>query len=144
MTTINQQSTTLIQMWTQNTAINRKLDANLGAVHGIGLAEFMVLHHLNASPQLMQRRIDLASLLCRSASGITKMLNPMEKIGLVSKEVNPRDARVSLVKLTARGLKTYQQASNTLNQISTNVMLSLETADVEQLSGYLTGLNLSA
>ncbi len=142
MTTINQASKTLIQLWTQATTINRKLDANLGAVHGIGFAEFMVLHHLNAAPQLMQRRIDLASLLSRSASGITKMLNPMEKIGLVSKEVNPRDARVSLVKLTESGLKTYQQASDSMNQIAAGALGKLNPADVMLLDGFLTELNL--
>lgn len=138
---INQASKTIINLWSQTTAISRKLDASLGAVHGIGFTEFLLLHHLKASPQLMMRRIDLADVLCRSASGVTKMLNPMEKIGLVSKEVNPRDARVSLVKLTPSGLKAYQQACNSLNQISSDVFQFIESADAEQLDGLVSGLN---
>ncbi|WP_223788158.1 MarR family winged helix-turn-helix transcriptional regulator [Marinicella meishanensis] len=137
----NANTQTLIQLWTQTNALVRQLDAHLGAVHGLGFAEYMALHHLNAAPQLMLRRIDLARVLCRSASGVTKMLNPMEKVGLVSKQVNPRDARVSLVKLTAAGLRSYQQANNSLNQLSAGVFQHLDTADAEQLHGLLSGLS---
>ena len=136
----NTNTQTLIQLWTQTNALVRKLDAHLGAVHGLGFAEYMALHHLNAAPQLMLRRIDLARVLCRSASGVTKMLNPMEKVGLVSKEANPRDARVSLVKLSAAGLRTYQQANNTLSQLSDDVFQHVSSADAEQLHGLLSGL----
>lgn len=142
MTNSNQQSTTLIQFWTKNTAIVRKLDASIGAVHGIGFTEYLVLHYLNASPNQLMRRIDLAESLGRSASAVTKMLNPMEKIGLVSKEANPRDARVSLVKLTNSGLKTYQQASHTMNQLAASIFKRIDSVDIKQIQGLLSGLNI--
>lgn len=142
MTNSNQQSTTLIQLWTKNTAIVRKIDASLGAVHGIGFTEYLVLHHLNASTHRLMRRIDLAEALGRSASAITKMLNPMEKIGFVSKENNPRDARVSLVKLTATGLNSYQQATNTVNQIAAEIFQRIDSTDTEQMHGLVSGLNV--
>lgn len=137
----NDHSTTLIKLWTKTTAINRSLDARLGSIHGIGFTEFMALHHLYASPELKMRRTDLAKALCRSASAVTKMLNPMEKIGLVTKETNPRDLRSSMVKLTAVGLKKFQQASNTLNQMSGEVFQYLDPHGGEQLGGLLTRLN---
>ncbi|MFC3195330.1 MarR family winged helix-turn-helix transcriptional regulator [Marinicella sediminis] len=136
----NQQSDTLIKLWAQTTAITRKLDASLGAVHGIGFAEYMLMHRLHLAAQHTMRRIDLAHELCRSASGVTKMLNPMEKIGLVAKDINPRDARVSLVKLTATGEQTYQQASNTLNQISAEVFSHIDSADTGTMHGLVAGL----
>lgn len=49
------------------------------------------------------RRIDLADSVGLSPSAVTRLLAPMEKPGLVEKEANPRDARVSLVKLSTAG-----------------------------------------
>lgn len=91
---------------------------------------------------MLLRRIDLAESMGRSASAITKMLNPMEKIGLVGKESNPRDARVSLVKLTNTGQKTYEQASNTLNQLSTAILSKLDSTDTDSLHGFLNALDV--
>ncbi|MDZ7871614.1 MAG: MarR family transcriptional regulator [Rheinheimera sp.] len=47
-----------------------------------------------------RRRSDLVELVGLSPSGITRLLLPLEKIGRVEKERNPRDARVSLVILS--------------------------------------------
>jgi DNA-binding MarR family transcriptional regulator len=131
----------LMLLWSKTHAISKKMDASLGAIHGIGFAEYMALHQLNAAPQSMIRRIDLAHQLHRSASGVTKMLNPMEKIGLVSRESNPRDARVSLVRLTDTGRQTYQQASNTLEQLTAEVFAHLDGADTHTLHGLLDGIS---
>ena len=130
----------LMLLWSKTHASSKKMDASLGAIHGIGFAEYMALHQLNAAPQSMIRRIDLANQLHRSASGVTKMLNPMEKIGLVSRETNPRDARVSLVKLTGTGRQTYQQASNTLEQLTAEAFSQLNAADTQTLHGLLDGI----
>jgi DNA-binding MarR family transcriptional regulator len=42
----------------------------------------------------------------------------MEKIGLVEREVSPRNARASLVKITSVGEKIFGDASVTLKQKS--------------------------
>lgn len=65
---------------------------------------------------MMMRRIELAESIGLSASGITRLLLPMEKTGLVTKEVNPRDARVSLVKLTKTGKQMFNDSEKSLNQ----------------------------
>jgi DNA-binding MarR family transcriptional regulator len=78
----------------------RRFDAGLG---GLGLSEFMILFHLSLAEDEKMRRIDLAEALGLTASGITRLLLPMEKIGLVKKEVNERDARVSFVQLAPGG-----------------------------------------
>ncbi len=134
-------SSTLVELWTKSTLITRKLDATLGAIHGIGFAEYMVLRHLTQAPNQLLRRIDLAHLLGRSASGITKMLNPMEKIGLVSKEVNPRDARVSLVKITTTGQQVFNEASKSLNQTADHILGRVKPPQVNDLLSLLQALN---
>jgi DNA-binding MarR family transcriptional regulator len=51
-----------------------------------------------------------------SASGVTRLLNPMQKVGLISKEEVARDARVSLVTLTSTGENILKQASTSFDQ----------------------------
>ncbi len=82
----------------------KKIDRHL-SVHGIAFSEFMVMYHISLAPQQTIRRIDLAQEVGMSASGITRLLNPMEKIKLIEKEVNPRDARVSFVRLSNAGVE---------------------------------------
>lgn len=90
--------------------LNRKLDRHLGAVHGIGITEFRVLSILATAPTLTLSRIELADALGLTASGVTRLLSPMVKIGLVEKQANARDARVSLVKLSKSGKVRYEES----------------------------------
>ena len=96
--------------------IVKRLDSTLGSIHGIGLTEYLVLNALSAIPTQSLRRIDIAESLGKTASGITRVLLPMEKIGLIVKDTNARDARVSLVKITDSGVTIFQDARNTMQQ----------------------------
>ncbi len=84
--------------------------------HGISFTEYLVLRELANAANNRMRRIDLAQAVGLSASGVTRLLNPMEKIGLITKEEAPRDARVSLVALTSAGESVFQDASVTFGQ----------------------------
>ncbi len=61
------------------------------------------------------------------------MLSPMEKIGLVSRDTNPRDARVSLVKITPAGETVFKQALKTLNQQAENLFKKLDSSNLDHL-----------
>ena len=76
--------------------MQKNLDRAL-SVHGIGVSEFMILHTLFISEEQFMSRINLASSISLTASAITKLIAPMEKLNLVDKEKNERDARMSLV-----------------------------------------------
>lgn len=137
---LSPQSTTITRIWTLHASLNRSLEARLGNIHGIGLTEYMVLMHLHNAPDQTLRRIDLAEAVCRTASGVTRMLLPMEKIGLVKKNTNPRDARVSLVTITRAGEKIFNDASVTMNEKSQQLLRHLSDKQVDQLSGILDRL----
>lgn len=77
--------------------LSRSLDAKLG---WLGFNDFLVLYHLSKNTEWKLRRIDLAEKVWLTASWVTRLLLPMEKIGLVKKEINPSDARVSQVSIT--------------------------------------------
>ena len=111
----------------------KKIDQRLSA-HGISFTEFMVMYHLNAAPNKTMRRIDLAESVGLSASGVTRLLSPMEKIKLVQKEVNPRDARVSLVKLSKTGQQVFKDAFVSFEESANSLM---QVLDSKQLTKFL-------
>ena len=82
------------------TRLSRRLDSGL---NGISLNEFIIMYHLSQNPDGRMRRIDLADKLGLTASGITRLLLPMEKIGLIKREADDNDARVSYVVLDRGG-----------------------------------------
>ena len=122
MNKISKEMSFIINMWSVNSIISKKLDASLGSVHGIGFTEYMILFHLNKSHNKAMRRIDLANNIGLTASGITRIVSPMEKIGVVMKERNPRDARVSLVKITSAGEVILGDATLSIKQNSKRLL----------------------
>lgn len=82
------------------TELARRLDSRLG---GLGLNEFVILYALGQAEGQKMRRVDLAEKVGLTASGVTRLLLPMEKIGLVKREINENDARSSLVVLAPGG-----------------------------------------
>lgn len=120
-------------LWLNTAIISKHLDNSLGAVHGIGLTEYMVLLNLAEAPNQSLRRVDIAEALARTASGITRMLMPMEKIGLIQKELNERDARVSLVKITAAGEELLKNASVTLDAKAEALLKNLDVKKADKL-----------
>lgn len=116
MKTIPKEMLFIINLWSVNSIISKKVDASLGAVHGIGFTEYMILFHLNNSHNKTMRRIDLANSIGITASGVTRIVSPMEKIGIVNKELNQRDARVSLVKITSAGEVILGDATLSIKQ----------------------------
>jgi DNA-binding MarR family transcriptional regulator len=80
-----------------------------GGLDGIGFNEFVILFHLNQAEGGKMRRIDLAEKMGLTASGVTRILAPMEKIGLVKREASKGDARVSFVAITASGKRNLKE-----------------------------------
>jgi DNA-binding MarR family transcriptional regulator len=104
------------------------------SVHGIGLSEYLVLHQLFIAPKQKMRRIDLAERVGLSPSGITRLLNPMEKIGLIEKEENPRDARVSLVAFSKAGERVYEEAQISFQHASTALFEPFDSKQLDTFS----------
>lgn len=126
----------IISLSVLQTQMLKKVDQQL-SLHGISFTEFTVMHHLNNAPNYSMRRIDLAEAVGLSASGVTRLLLPMEKINLVEKELNPRDARVSLVKLSDAGIALFQDALQSFEIGAANATRGLEASQIQQLQSLL-------
>lgn len=105
--------------------IQKRVGAALSA-HGISLSEYLVLNQLYVATNQKMRRSDLAEQVGLSPSGVTRLLNPMEKIGLIEKSDNPRDARVSLVALSETGKKITEEAKISFECSSVTLFESLD------------------
>jgi DNA-binding MarR family transcriptional regulator len=61
----------------------------------------------------MLRRVDLAASVLLTASGITRLLEGLERSGFVRKETCDSDGRVSYAKLTDEGAAKLREAAVT-------------------------------
>jgi len=88
-----------IRLTRAQSATVRRLD-NVLSIHGLSFNDFLILYYLEKAPESKLRRIDLAERLGVTASGVTRSLLPLEKLGQVARQQDPRDARVGYAVLT--------------------------------------------
>jgi DNA-binding MarR family transcriptional regulator len=123
-------------------ALVRRFDATLSGLHGVSFADLMVLLQLGRAPGGRMRRVDLAHALGLSASGVTRGLIPLERIGLVVREPDPRDARVAYAALTTTGRERLAEMLASAEQVAADVFAAESWSDgaLGQLSGLLEAL----
>jgi DNA-binding MarR family transcriptional regulator len=102
-------------------AVTRQLSARLETAHGLTLSDFDVLVQLYHAPEHSLRRVDIARAVLLTASGITRLLDGLERAGWVEKRSCESDARVSYAVLTEAGLAKIEAARET------------HVADIEEL-----------
>ena len=121
------------------TLVVRSLDQPLGGHHGLGLNDLAVLLELKAAPSQTLRRVELARRLAVTTSGIARQLAPLERIGLVTRESNPADARLALVVLTARGAEVADEAAATGEEAAREALARLWSPEERAALGGLLG-----
>jgi DNA-binding MarR family transcriptional regulator len=111
------QATDRLQSWVSflraHAAITRQLNADLLNDHGLTLSDYEVLLRLSNAENRMMRRVDLAESVLLTASGITRLLDGLERSGYVEKAACASDARVSYAKLTPAGNRKLAEAAET-------------------------------
>ena len=106
-----------------------RADAELGGVHGLGLSDFAALHHLADAPGTRLRRVDLARRLALTPSGVTRLLGPLERRGIVTREQDGNDARATYAVLTRSGKALVKDATSTVAAIAASLLGSLGAKD---------------
>ncbi len=125
-------STYLIQHALLASRMTKTVDGQL-SVHGISFTEYLIMYHLNGAPSQTMRRIELAEHVGISASGVTRLIAPMEKIKIVEKEANPRDARQSLVKLSKTGQRLFTESTVSFEHCANELLRNLSENQLEKL-----------
>jgi DNA-binding MarR family transcriptional regulator len=115
---------------------------NRGLGSGIGFNDFIILYYLNQEQGGRMRRIDLAEKIALTASGVTRLLLPMEKIGLIEREASDSDGRVSYVKLAPGGKRLLEQAMEDAEALSEEFLSSTKVKGMEDISEIFTYFSL--
>jgi DNA-binding MarR family transcriptional regulator len=87
-----------------------RLDRRLQEQVGIQLTWYEVLAQLSSSSSGMMPMKQLAESVSLSKSGITRLIDRMERAGLVQRHACTADGRVCFAGLTRRGLSVLQMA----------------------------------
>jgi DNA-binding MarR family transcriptional regulator len=94
-------------------ALLRELDRELEEGHGLPLTHYEVLLHLWNAPEHRLRMTDLANSVLLSQSGLTRLVDRMERAGYVVREPCAADRRVLYARLTDAGRARFAEAGPT-------------------------------
>jgi DNA-binding MarR family transcriptional regulator len=92
-------------------ATTRLLSAELDSEHGLTLNDYEALLVLSRADGRRMRRVDLARRLLLTPSGITRLLEGLERAGLVERATCEADLRVTYAQLTDAGAEKVEAAS---------------------------------
>ena len=122
-------------------ASTRALNAQLLADHGLTLSDYEVLLRLAWSPDRRMRRVDLAEEVLLTASGITRLLDGLEKAGWVERGTCDSDRRVVYAVLTESGLtKLREAAASHVAQVEELFAERFDAAEIEAVGNLLSRL----
>ncbi len=122
-------------------AATRQLNAQLSAEHGLTVSDFEVLLRLGQAPDRRLRRVDLAGELLLTASGMTRLLDGLERAGYVDRAACPGDRRVVHAVLTDAGLdKLRDAAASHFAQVDGLFRARFEDSELGELAELLSRL----
>lgn len=93
--------------------IIRVLEAELIAAEDLSLASYDVLVQLAEAPERRLRMTELADAVLLSRSGVTRLVDRLERVGLVSRGPVEGDGRGVAAQLTEDGLSRLRVAART-------------------------------
>lgn len=95
-------------------SVLKALDAEMEAVHGLQLTSYEVLIELAESPERKMRMCDLADSVQLSRSGMSRLVDRLERDGLLCRAACANDARGQFACITEAGLELLERARPTL------------------------------
>jgi DNA-binding MarR family transcriptional regulator len=93
--------------------LTRELDAQLAREHKLPLSSYEVLLFLADAPEGRMRMSDLAESVLLSRSGLTRLVDRLEREGLLKRERCESDARGLFAEITPEGRRLFDAARRT-------------------------------
>lgn len=109
-------------------SLAKLLDAELEEQHGLPMTSYEVLHFLAGSEKGRMRMCDLAEQAQMSRSGLTRLVDRLERDGLLERCSCEHDARGAYACLTATGRERLCEARSTHRSVVREHFLSLFSA----------------
>ena len=124
-------------------ALKRELNARLVAEHGLSITDYECLLALAHAEEGAMRRVDLAEQLMLTPSGVTRLLDGLERDGWVTKAACESDARVTYAVLTDEGRERLESAGRShvaqVRELIERQLSQEELATLVELLGRLPG-----
>ena len=89
----------------------RLLSTQLQAEHGLTINDYEALLVLSRAEDRRMKRVDLARRLLLTPSGVTRLLEGLEREGLVERATCDTDLRITYAQLTDAGAAKVEEAS---------------------------------
>ncbi len=122
-------------------ATTRLLSAQLQAEHGLTINDYEALLLLANADERRLKRVDLARRLLLTPSGVTRLLEGLERSGLVERTACSTDLRVAYAQLTDKGREALEAAScGHVSSIQSLFEEHLSQAEIEELGELLARL----
>ena len=103
--------TAFVRLLRGHASVTRALSAQLQSEFGLTINDYEALLRLANAEDGRLRRIDLANELLLTASGVTRLLDGLERGGYVEKASCDSDARVTYAVLRDEGRERFEEAS---------------------------------
>ena len=118
-----------------HSALAKGLDAQLEAEHDLPLSSYEVLINLQRAPGRRLRMAELADRVLLSRSGMTRLVDRLEREGLIARDSCSSDARGCFAVLSDAGEEMLARARPThLDGIRRSFLQHLSEPELEQLA----------
>jgi DNA-binding MarR family transcriptional regulator len=120
-----------------HSALVKELDAELASAHKLPLSSYEVLLNLESAPGRKRRMAELADSVLLSRSGMTRLVDRLEKDGLVLRDGCTDDGRGSYAVLTEKGADSLEEARRThLGGVRQKFLSQFEEHELRVLAGF--------
>jgi DNA-binding MarR family transcriptional regulator len=120
-----------------HSALVKALDAELLAEHRLPLTSYEVLINLQAAPGRRRRMAELADSVLLSRSGMTRLVDRLERDGLLERDTCSSDGRGTFAVLTEKGDAMLSRARAThLDGVRERFLRHFAESDLRQLAQY--------
>lgn len=139
------QQASAINAWVRlirgHASATRAMSAQLELDHGLTINDYEALLHLSRADEGRMRRVDLAGMLLLTPSGVTRLLDGLEKAGLVERGSCASDRRVTYAILTEDGASRLREASEShIAAVRRFFEARFSDEELDQLAGLLERL----
>ena len=118
-----------------HSALVKALDAELLAEHALPLTSYEVLINLEAAPGHRRRMAELAEGVLLSRSGMTRLVDRLERDGLLERDACAEDGRGMFAVLTEKGEELLLRARRThLDGVRERFLRHFDREELEQLA----------
>ena len=119
-----------------HSALVKALDAELLAEHDLPLTSYEVLITLREAPGRRRRMAELADSVLLSRSGMTRLVDRLERDGLLARDVCSSDGRGTFAVLTEKGQELLGRARAThLDGVRKRFLAHFDADELRVLSG---------